>query len=93
MASTRTVVLMLVECSAATPQEMVRSLHQEIVKAIDGRGMREQFGNLGAEPVGGTPEHLMAVVRGAMRKRTKGGTRSRREGRVRLPPRVLPSVW
>ncbi len=56
---------------AATPQETVRSLHQEIVKAIGGRDMREQFGNLGAEPVGGTPEQLMAVVQGDIKKWAK----------------------
>ncbi len=47
---------------AATPPDIVRLLHGEVVKAIAAPGMREQFATLGAEPVGGTPEELAAVV-------------------------------
>jgi len=47
---------------AATPPEIIRALHREVVKAIAAPGMREQFAALGAEPVGGTPEELAAVV-------------------------------
>ena len=47
---------------AATPPEIIRNLQREVVKAIATADMREQFSNLGAEPVGGTPEELAAVV-------------------------------
>ena len=47
---------------AATPMEIVRQLHREVVKALAAPGMREQFAALGAEPVGSTPEELAAVV-------------------------------
>ena len=47
---------------AATPLETIRNLQREVVKAIAAPGMREQFAVLGAEPVGGTPEELAAVV-------------------------------
>ena len=47
---------------AATPPEIIRHLQREVVKAIATADMREQFANLGAEPVGSTPEALAAVV-------------------------------
>jgi tripartite-type tricarboxylate transporter receptor subunit TctC len=56
---------------AATPQELVRNLQREIVKSIGAPGMREQFAGVGAEPVGGMPEELAAVVQRDIRKWAK----------------------
>ncbi len=47
---------------AATPQDIVRLLHREVVKALDNTQMREQFAALGADLVGNTPEELMGVM-------------------------------
>ncbi|HSQ05905.1 MAG TPA: tripartite tricarboxylate transporter substrate-binding protein, partial [Burkholderiales bacterium] len=48
---------------AGTPQEIVRVLNSEIVKALKAPGMKEQFAALGADPIGSTPDALMAVVK------------------------------
>jgi tripartite-type tricarboxylate transporter receptor subunit TctC len=56
---------------AAAPVEIVRTLHQQTVKALGSAGMREQFAGLGAEPVGGTPEELPAVVQRDIKKWAK----------------------
>jgi tripartite-type tricarboxylate transporter receptor subunit TctC len=56
---------------SATPAEIIRNLHQEIVKAIAARGMREEFATLGAEPIGGTPEELAATVQRDLKKWAK----------------------
>ncbi len=48
---------------AATPPEIVRRLQREVVAAVADRNLREQFAALGAEPVGGTPEELAAVLK------------------------------
>jgi tripartite-type tricarboxylate transporter receptor subunit TctC len=47
---------------AATSPEIVRQLQREMVKVIATPDMREQFANLGAEPVGSTPEEFAAVL-------------------------------
>lgn len=56
---------------AATPPEITRNLHRGVVKAIAAPGMREQFAALGAEPIGGTPEDLAAVVQRDLKKWAK----------------------
>jgi tripartite-type tricarboxylate transporter receptor subunit TctC len=48
---------------AGTPQQIVRLLNNEIVKALKAPGMKEQFATLGADPIGSTPEALTAVVK------------------------------
>jgi len=63
---------------AATPPEIIRALHREVVKAIAAPGMREQFAALGAEPV--------AALRGigggrAARPRQMGESRARGQGK------------
>ncbi len=57
--------------AAATPPEIVRNLHREVVKAITTRGMREEFATLGAEPIGSTPEELAATVQRELKKWAK----------------------
>lgn len=56
---------------AATPPDVVRRLHREVVVAINDTGLREQLGALGAEAVGGTPEALAAVLKHDVVKWTK----------------------
>jgi len=56
---------------AATSPEITRNLQRGVVKAIAAPGMREQFAGLGAEPIGGTPEDLAAVVQRDLKKWAK----------------------
>jgi tripartite-type tricarboxylate transporter receptor subunit TctC len=53
---------------ANTPADSVRLLQRTIVRALEGSAVREQFAAFGAEPVGGTPEELAAVVQRDLRK-------------------------
>ena len=45
-----------------TPPEIVRRLHQEILKAIGDTAVQQQFAGLGAEAVGSTPEEFRSVL-------------------------------
>jgi tripartite-type tricarboxylate transporter receptor subunit TctC len=56
---------------AATPREIVALLEREVVKALNGRGVKDEFAALGAEPVGSTGQELGSVVRRDMKKWTK----------------------
>lgn len=56
---------------AGTPNEIVRRLHREVVAAVSDASIRQQLAALGAEPVGGTPEELAAVLRNDVVKWTK----------------------
>jgi tripartite-type tricarboxylate transporter receptor subunit TctC len=48
---------------AATPRPMIAKLHGEMVKALRLADVNERFHNLGAEPVGNTPEQFGALIR------------------------------
>ena len=56
---------------ANTPADIVRTLNRAISKGLEGGAMRDQFATLGAEPVGGAPEELAAVVQKDLRKWAK----------------------
>ena len=56
---------------ANTPAEIVRTLNRAIVKGVDSAALREQFAPLGAEPAGGAPDDLAAVVQKDLRKWAK----------------------
>jgi tripartite-type tricarboxylate transporter receptor subunit TctC len=56
---------------AGTPPDVVARLNRELVKAVQSPDVREQLGRQGAEPVGGTPAELAAVVRAETGKWTK----------------------
>lgn len=47
---------------ARTPSGLVRRLHAEIVKVIGDATVKQQFANLGAEPVGSTPDAFRSVL-------------------------------
>ncbi len=48
---------------SATPHEIVERLHAEFTKALAAPDIREKMLNLGAEPVGSTPEAFAAYIR------------------------------
>jgi tripartite-type tricarboxylate transporter receptor subunit TctC len=49
---------------AGTPAEVVAKLNAEIVRALNGRDMRERLEKMGAEPPNNnTPEHFAAFIR------------------------------
>jgi tripartite-type tricarboxylate transporter receptor subunit TctC len=48
---------------AATPRPVIAKLHGEMVKALRLADVNERFHNLGAEPVGNTPEQFGALTR------------------------------
>jgi tripartite-type tricarboxylate transporter receptor subunit TctC len=48
---------------AGTPADIVKRLNVEIVKIINMPDVREKLVNLGAEPVGDTPEEFAALVK------------------------------
>jgi tripartite-type tricarboxylate transporter receptor subunit TctC len=47
---------------AKSPRVIVARLNTEIVRILEARDIRERFANLGAEPVGGTPEQFRAFI-------------------------------
>ena len=47
---------------AGTPKEIVARLNHEIVAALQSAEMRERLANLGADPVGSTPEEMAKTV-------------------------------
>jgi len=53
---------------AATPREIVERLHAEFTRALAAPDARERMLNLGAEPVGSTPEAFAAYIRGETAK-------------------------
>jgi len=48
---------------AGTPADIVKRLNVEIVKIINMPDVREKLVNLGAEPVGDTPDEFAALVK------------------------------
>jgi tripartite-type tricarboxylate transporter receptor subunit TctC len=53
---------------AATPREIVDRLHAEFTAALAAPELREKMLNLGAEPVGSTPEEFARYIRGEAEK-------------------------
>jgi tripartite-type tricarboxylate transporter receptor subunit TctC len=56
---------------AATSPDIVRVLQREVVKGLAGRNVAQDFGALGAEPVGSTSEELAGVVQRDLKKWAK----------------------
>ena len=48
---------------AGTPKEIVAKLHDEIVKILNMPEVKKRFADLGAEPVGNTPEQMAAQIK------------------------------
>jgi tripartite-type tricarboxylate transporter receptor subunit TctC len=48
---------------ANTPQNIIKKLHAETVKALTLPELRRKFDELGLEPVGNTPAEFAAVIR------------------------------
>ena len=46
-----------------TPRDIVQRLHKEVVIAVLSADVKERFASQGAEPVGGTPEALSALIK------------------------------
>ncbi len=46
-----------------TPRDIVQRLHKEAVIAVLSADVKERFASQGAEPVGGTPEALSALIK------------------------------
>jgi tripartite-type tricarboxylate transporter receptor subunit TctC len=53
---------------AATPRPVIAKLQGEMVKALRLADVKERFNNLGAEPVGNTPEEFGALIRSEVAK-------------------------
>lgn len=53
---------------AATPPEIVKRLHAEVVKVMTMDDIRAKFADLGAQPVGSNPEELAAFLKVEMAK-------------------------
>jgi len=47
----------------STPRDIVQRLHKEAVIAVLSADVKERFASQGAEPVGGTPEALSALIK------------------------------
>lgn len=47
---------------AATPKEVVARLHTEIAKALKSDDIKARFAEIGAEPVGNTPDEMRAQI-------------------------------
>jgi tripartite-type tricarboxylate transporter receptor subunit TctC len=56
---------------AGTPREIVARLHQEIVKALDDRTLRQQMANAGMDPWLGGPDDMGKLVRSEMARYAK----------------------
>jgi tripartite-type tricarboxylate transporter receptor subunit TctC len=53
---------------AGTPREVIERLHAEFTRALAAPDVREKMLNLGAEPVGNTPEEFAAYIAAEARK-------------------------
>jgi tripartite-type tricarboxylate transporter receptor subunit TctC len=56
---------------AATPKPVIGKLHAEMVKALRLADVKQRFHQLGAEPVGNTPEEFGALIRSEISKWAK----------------------
>jgi tripartite-type tricarboxylate transporter receptor subunit TctC len=57
-----------VAAPAATPRAIVARLNAELVKAINMGDIRKRFIDLGADPLGSTPDELAAYIRSELAK-------------------------
>jgi tripartite-type tricarboxylate transporter receptor subunit TctC len=57
-----------VAAPAATPKPIVARLNAELVKAINMSDVRKRFIDLGADPIGSTPDELAAYIRNELAK-------------------------
>jgi tripartite-type tricarboxylate transporter receptor subunit TctC len=48
---------------ANTPRDIVQRLQNEVATAVQSADVKERFASQGAEPVGGTPEALSALMK------------------------------
>ena len=53
---------------AATPRDIIATLHAATVRALKDPAIRAHFINDGGEPIGGTPEEFAAVIRADLKK-------------------------
>ena len=53
---------------AGTPRDVIARLHKAVVAALQDPKLREQFSASGADPVGGSPEDMAALIRSEMAK-------------------------
>ena len=60
-----------VSAPAKTPRPIVDRLHSEIVKALNSLDLRQKLQDLGADPVGNTPEQYTAYMQAEIAKWTK----------------------
>ncbi len=56
---------------AGTPKEIVDLLYKEIVKIVDGPGMKDRFIELGFTPVANTPAEFAALIKTEVERWTK----------------------
>jgi tripartite-type tricarboxylate transporter receptor subunit TctC len=56
---------------AGTPREIVTRLHQEVVRALEDRTLRQHMANAGMDPWLGTPEDMGNLVRSEMARYSK----------------------
>jgi tripartite-type tricarboxylate transporter receptor subunit TctC len=56
---------------AKTPEKIISRLHTEAVRAVKSPELQERVANLGAEPIGSTPQELGAYMRGQIAKLQK----------------------
>jgi len=49
---------------AATPKDVVARLNTELVKIINSAEFRKKMGDIGAEPIGNTPEQMAVQIKG-----------------------------
>jgi tripartite-type tricarboxylate transporter receptor subunit TctC len=57
-----------VAAPAATPKPIIARLNAELVKAINMSDVRKRFIDLGADPIGSTPDELAAYIRSELAK-------------------------
>lgn len=57
-----------VAAPAATPKPIIARLNAELVKAINMSDVRRRFIDLGADPIGSTPDELAAYIRSELAK-------------------------
>ena len=53
---------------AGTPAPVIARLHEEVAKIMRLPDIREKFADLGATPIGSTPQELAAFIRAEMAK-------------------------
>jgi tripartite-type tricarboxylate transporter receptor subunit TctC len=56
---------------AGTPREIVSRLHQEVVKALEDKALRQQMANAGMDPWLGGPDDMGRLVRSEMSRYSK----------------------